>query len=65
MQIKLNKELTQILELVAVGKSNKEISVQLGYSERTIKRRITELFNLYKVNNRLLLAQEYLLQQMP
>ena len=64
MQIVLNKEMTQILELVSVGKTNKEISVELNYSLRTVERRMNKLFRLYKVNNRLMLAQEYLLQKM-
>ena len=64
MQIVLNKEMTQILELVSVGKTNKEISVELNYSLRTVERRMNKLFKLYKVNNRLMLAQEYLLQRM-
>lgn len=50
MHIKLNKELKQILELIAEGKQYKEIAILLGYSEITIKRRVKVLFNLYKVS---------------
>ena len=64
MHIVLNKEMTQILELVSVGKTNKEISVELNYSLRTVERRMNKLFRLYKVNNRIMLAQEYLMQRM-
>ena len=64
MHIVLNKEMNKILELVSVGKTNKEISLELNYSLRTVERRINKLFKLYKVDNRILLAQEYLMQRM-
>lgn len=62
--MKLPDELVSILELVSLGLSNKEISVKLNYSASTVKRRIKELFKLYKVDNRIKLAQEYLMEKL-
>lgn len=63
MQIVMTEELKEILGLVVSGKSNKEIAIKLKYSQRTIERRITELFNLYKVSNRKQLIVEGLLEK--
>lgn len=62
--VELSKEQKAIIELVSIGKSNKEISVILGWSIRTISRRVNELFKLYKVHNRTVLAQEYLRERL-
>jgi DNA-binding NarL/FixJ family response regulator len=62
--MKLPDELVSILELVSMGLSNKEISVKLNYSTRTVERRIKKLFGIYKVNSRILLAQEFLAEKL-
>lgn len=64
MGIVINKELKDILNLVALGRSNKEISENLNYSIKTVERRIKKLFALYKVKNRVQLAQEYLAEKL-
>ena len=56
--MQLSEELVSILQLVSLGLSNKEISVKLNYSTRTVERRIKKLFGIYKVNSRISLAQE-------
>ena len=61
--MQLTEELSKILKLVGAGLSNEEISIQLNYSRSTVKRRIKELFALYKVDNRFKLGQEYLKEQ--
>lgn len=62
--MKLPEELVSILELVSMGFNNKEIGIKLNYSPSTVKRRIKELFKLYKVDNRVKLAQEYLMEKL-
>lgn len=62
--MKLSDELKQVLELVSLGKNNNEISVVLNYSRSTVKRRIKELFKLYKVDSRIKLIQEYLMERL-
>ena len=52
MHIKLNKEMKQILDFIAMGMTYKKIAEKLMYSERTVKRRAKILFNLYKVHNK-------------
>ena len=64
MKIKLSEDLNQILNLVCLGKTNQEISEELNYSTRTVERRVTELLRMYKVKNRILLAQEYLKERL-
>jgi len=64
MQIVLNKELTLILQLLAAGKTNREISETLNYSLRSVERKIKTLKDLYKVDNRIMLAQEYLAERL-
>ena len=59
-----NKEFSEILFLVSQGKTNKEISLFLNYSLRTVERRINKLKELYKIKNRILLAQEYLVERL-
>lgn len=60
----MNQNLTKIIDLVSLGKTNKEIAAELHYSPSTVKRRIKELFKLYNVNNRLSLAQEHLMERL-
>jgi DNA-binding NarL/FixJ family response regulator len=62
--MKLSDELKGVLELVSLGKTNEEISVELNYSTRTVERRISNLLKIYQVKNRILLAQEYLKEQL-
>lgn len=62
--MKISEDLKKVLELVSVGKNNEEISVCLNYSRSTVKRRIKELFKIYKVNSRIMLAQEYLMEKL-
>jgi DNA-binding CsgD family transcriptional regulator len=45
-----------ILRLVVVGKSNKEVASALGISERTVKQRVSELLVRLNVTNRVELA---------
>lgn len=53
---RLNQREERILNLVAKGKTNKEISVELGTSERTIKAHVSSLFRKIGVPNRAALA---------
>ena len=62
--MKLSEEEAKVLELVSLGYNNKEISIQLNYSIRTVARRIKKLLDLYKVKSRLLLAQEFLMEKL-
>ena len=62
--MKLSDELKGVLELVSLGKTNEEISIELNYSTRTVERRISNLLKIYQVKNRILLAQEYLKEQL-
>lgn len=64
MQIVLSEELKTILQLVALGKKNEEISSILNYSVKTVERRIKTLFSLYRVQNRTQLATEYLAEKL-
>lgn len=50
----------KILELILQDKTNEEISIELNYSKSTVKRRIKELFELYKVKSRFQLGREYM-----
>lgn len=54
------EEYKKILELILQDKTNEEISIELNYSKSTVKRRIKELFELYKVKSRFQLGREYL-----
>lgn len=49
---KLNKRQLQILQYLAQGMSNKEISQTIFLSEGTIKNHITQIFNFLGVSNR-------------
>lgn len=60
----LNQKEKDVLILLAQGKSNKEIAIVLQYSLDTIKKRVSKLFKLYKVKNRVELANEYNAEQM-
>ena len=42
----------QVLNLLALGKSNKQIAQQLGVSESTIKRHVYNMYKIMSVNNR-------------
>lgn len=58
------EEQKQILELLILGCNNREIAEKLNYSVSTVKRRLNELFKLYKVNSRIKLMQEYLMERL-
>ena len=60
----MHKEVSKILEMVTLGKSNKEIASVLNFSEAYIKKLISKLFKQYKVSNRTALASEYIAQRM-
>lgn len=59
MQIVMSKELQEILRLVAQGKTYKDMADTIGYSQKTIKRRVKHLCGLYKVKTKIELALEY------
>lgn len=59
MQIVMSKELQEILRLVAQGKTYKNMADTIGYSQKTIKRRVKYLCGLYKVKTKIELALEY------
>ena len=52
----INKKLTnrqsQVLDLIAQGKSNKQIAYEMGVSEATVKLHINALLRSLKVTNR-------------
>ena len=58
------EEQKQILELLILGCNNREIAEKLNYSIRTVERRFSELFKLYKVSNRNQLSIEYLAEKL-
>jgi DNA-binding CsgD family transcriptional regulator len=46
----------QIVALIAVGSSNKQIASHLGITERTVKGHLTSIFKKLDLSNRLQLA---------
>lgn len=42
----------QLLQVVAEGLTNKEIAAQLFVTDRTVKNYLTELYEIFQVNNR-------------
>jgi len=48
----LTQRQTEILQLIDAGCANKEISIRLGLSEKTVKAHITAIFRLLNVINR-------------
>jgi len=42
----------EILGLMAAGKSNREIALQVGVSDNTIKRHVSNIFNKLAANTR-------------
>jgi DNA-binding NarL/FixJ family response regulator len=50
---KLSSREIEIVELVRIGLSNREIGIQLGISEKTVKRHLYNIFNKTGVNSRL------------
>lgn len=62
LKIKLSNELASILEMVCSGLTNKQIATKLNYTTRNVEYKITKLFKLYKVENRLQLTKEYVKQ---
>ena len=51
-QILVTERQKQVLNLLALGKSNKQIAQQLGVSESTIKRHVYNMYKIMSVNNR-------------
>lgn len=49
---KLTNRQSQVLDLIAQGKSNKQIAYEMGVSEATVKLHINALLRSLKVNNR-------------
>jgi len=49
---KLTNRQSQVLDLIAQGKSNKQIAFEMGVSEATVKLHINALLRSLKVNNR-------------
>ncbi len=41
-----------VVELVAIGRSNKQIGAQLGLSESTVKWHVSNLLRMFDVSNR-------------
>lgn len=56
---KLTIRQSKILELVLLGKTNKEISMILNTSEATVKGEISQLFKSHSVTNRAELSRQY------
>ncbi|MBI2764590.1 MAG: helix-turn-helix domain-containing protein [Chloroflexi bacterium] len=54
--VRVPRRYRRVLELIAVGESNKEIAAQLGLAPNTIRRYVSELLALYGVDNRVRLA---------
>lgn len=50
--LKLSRRQTEVLKLVAEGRTNIEIASNLSISPHTVKRHVTNLFNILGVNDR-------------
>ena len=48
----LSQRETEVLRLVATGKSNKEIADELVLSERTVERHVSNIFTKLRVGSR-------------
>lgn len=55
----ITSEQKRLLELINKGFTNIEIGEMLCYSPDTIKKRLTRLFKLFGVKNRIQLSYEY------
>ena len=55
----LTKRQCEILELIALGKSNKAISEELGLTPGTVKAHLSRIFKALKVKNRTEAARKY------
>ena len=60
-QSRLSKRETQVLELIATGKTNDDIANRLYISVRTVKFHITSIFNKLRVKNRTQAAAMWML----
>jgi len=58
--MKLTEEQTKILELLVQGKTNMQIANELGYSDRSVKRKLQKLKKLFQVENRTALTSAFL-----
>lgn len=50
---KLSNKETEVLRWVEEGKTNWEVSIILGISERTVKFHLSNIFKKYQVSNRI------------
>ena len=48
----ITEQQKQLLQMVADGLTNKEIAAQLFVTDRTVKTYLTELYEIFQVNNR-------------
>ena len=62
--MKIEKNLKDVLILLSQGKSNREIAFTLNFSEIYVKKIVSQLLGLYKVRNRVELANEYNAEKM-
>lgn len=51
-EVQLSERKREVLALVCLGKTNREIAAQLGISDATVKVHVGHLLRFYKVVNR-------------
>lgn len=56
----LSDEENKILELLIKGKTNLEIADEIGYSEASVKKRLTKLYKRFQVTSRIELLNKLL-----
>lgn len=56
--MKITEEQKMIISFVVNGLTNIEIGEELGYSSSTIKKRLTRLYNIFNVRNRIELIRK-------
>lgn len=59
-QKKITNRQTQVLKLIATGKTNNEIAEVLSITIHTVKAHIIALYDLFNVNNRVSLVTQVL-----
>lgn len=57
---KLNEEQKVITNYVLTGMTNAQIGLELGYSECTIKKRLTKIYKLLNISGRLELVRTFM-----
>jgi len=55
----LTRREQQVLELIAMGNTNKEIGLKLGISEQTVKNHVNSIYRKLGVRNRAQAASTY------